>query len=153
MIKDGWLNQEGKKSEPRMQFQLVQYLQDVLPTFAKKLIIRMDIMDLQNQLIQQLNDIFKVNKGDNQVSFEVMELETIKKQLEEEPSITPLEAPQIDPETEMILDEESEIVLPTTTDEIKIVTSVTLPSRKLKIKISNELLQELEKMQVDFKLN
>ncbi len=153
LIKDGWLNQEGKKSEPRMQFQLVQYLQDVLPTFAKKLIIRMDIMDLQNQLIQQLNDIFKVNKGDNQVSFEVMELETIKKQLEEEPSITPLEAPQIDPETEMILDEESEIVLPTTTDEIKIVTSVTLPSRKLKIKISNELLQELEKMQVDFKLN
>jgi len=28
-----------------------------------------------------------------------------------------------------------------------------MPSRKLKVKISSELLQELEKMQVNFKLN
>mgnify|MGYP003890748141 CR=1 FL=1 len=153
LIKDGWLNQEGKKGEPRMQFQLVQYLQDVLPSFAKKLIIRLDIMDLQQHLIQKLNDIFKVNKGDNQVSFEVMEIETVKKQLDIEPPITIAEAPQMDSETEMILDEALEIVLPETADEIKIITSVTLPSRKLKIKISNELLQELEKMQINFKLN
>ena len=153
LIKDGWLNQEGKKGEPRMQFQLVQYLQDVLPSFAKKLIIRLDIMDLQQHLIQKLNDIFKVNKGDNQVSFEVMEIETVKKQLDIEPPITIAEAPQMDSETEMNFDEALEIVLPETTDEVKIITSVTLPSRKLKIKISNELLQELEKMQINFKLN
>ena len=153
LIKDGWLNQEGKKGEPRMQFQLVQYLQDVLPTFAKKLIIRMDIMDLQQHLIQQLNDIFKVNKGDNQVSFEVMEIETVKNTAEiSVPLITESDV-NLDVDTETILDDESEINLPAAADEIKVITSVTLPSRKLKIKISNELLQELEKMQINFKLN
>jgi DNA polymerase-3 subunit alpha len=40
-------------------------------------------------------------------------------------------------------------------EEIKVVTKLTMASRKLKkkIKISNELLMELEKMQVNFKLN
>jgi DNA polymerase-3 subunit alpha len=38
-------------------------------------------------------------------------------------------------------------------EEIKVVTKLTMPSRKLKIKISNELLQELDKMQINFKLN
>jgi DNA polymerase-3 subunit alpha len=37
-------------------------------------------------------------------------------------------------------------------EEIKVVTKLTMASRKLKIKISNELM-ELEKMQVNFKLN
>jgi DNA polymerase-3 subunit alpha len=31
LVKEGWVNQDtGKKSEPRIQFTLVQYLQDVL---------------------------------------------------------------------------------------------------------------------------
>ena len=38
-------------------------------------------------------------------------------------------------------------------EEIKVVTKLTMPSRRLKVKISNELLVELEKMQVNFKLN
>ena len=38
-------------------------------------------------------------------------------------------------------------------EEIKVITKLTMPSRKLKIKISNELLVELEKMQINFKLN
>ena len=38
-------------------------------------------------------------------------------------------------------------------EEIKIMTKVSLPSRKLKIKISKELLIELEKMKVKFSLN
>ncbi len=82
-----------------------------------------------------------------------MELETIKKEVVTTPVITAIESPQIDPETEMIVEEEAEIVVPTATEEIRVVTSITLPSRKLKIKISNELLHELEKMQLNFKLN
>jgi DNA polymerase-3 subunit alpha len=40
LVKEGWVNQDtGKKSEPRIQFTLVQYLQDVLDDFAKKLIV------------------------------------------------------------------------------------------------------------------
>jgi DNA polymerase-3 subunit alpha len=38
-------------------------------------------------------------------------------------------------------------------EEIKVVTKLTMASRKLKKKISNELLFELEKMQINFKLN
>jgi DNA polymerase-3 subunit alpha len=42
---------------------------------------------------------------------------------------------------------------PVEVEEIKVVTKLTMASRKLKIKNSNELLMELEKMQVNFKLN
>jgi DNA polymerase-3 subunit alpha len=39
LVKEGWVNQDtGKKSEPRIQFTLVQYLH-VLDDFAKKLIV------------------------------------------------------------------------------------------------------------------
>ena len=38
-------------------------------------------------------------------------------------------------------------------EDIQVVTKLVMPSRRLKIKISNELLQELEKLQVNFKLN
>lgn len=155
LVKEGWINQEGKKGEPRMQFQLVQYLQDVLPSFAKKLIIRMDIKDLGNQLIEQLNEVFRRNKGEHQVSFEVMELETVKKQVE---VAQPLLVGSSDPETEtdgepQVLTEEPDMALASVVDEVRVVTSVTMPSRKLKIRISNELLQELEKLQLNFKLN
>ena len=58
---------------------------------------------------------------------------------------------------EVIFDEENpqepEIELVTEIEEIKVITKLEMPSRKLKIKISNELLTELEKMQLNFKLN
>jgi DNA polymerase-3 subunit alpha len=41
----------------------------------------------------------------------------------------------------------------TDVEDIQVVTKLTMPSRKLKVNISNELLQELEKLQVSFKLN
>ena len=46
-----------------------------------------------------------------------------------------------------------EISSATEVEEINVVTKLSMPSRKLKIKISNELLVELEKMQINFKLN
>ena len=60
-------------------------------------------------------------------------------------------------EDEASLDAEDEstenAVLETEIEEIQVVTKLVMPSRKLKIKISNELLQELESMQINFKLN
>ena len=46
-----------------------------------------------------------------------------------------------------------QLELITEIEEIKVITKLEMPSRKLKISISNELLSELEKMQVNFKLN
>jgi DNA polymerase-3 subunit alpha len=156
MVKEGWVDKEtGKKGEPRLQFLIVQYLQDVLPTFAKKLIIHINIEDLRSDLIKKLHTIFQSNRGDHSVTFEVLELETIKK-------VADVVAPSFitndevnDEEDLLLLSEETEpeVNLSEEKDEIKIITKLSMPSRKLKIGISSELLQELEKMQIKFRLN
>jgi DNA polymerase-3 subunit alpha len=77
LVKEGWVNQDtGKKSEPRIQFTLVQYLQDVLDDFAKKLIVLLNISDLDPDFIHKL---FFSKTRDNLVTFEIMELEKLKK--------------------------------------------------------------------------
>jgi DNA polymerase-3 subunit alpha len=48
---------------------------------------------------------------------------------------------------------EMELDIPIEKEEIVVKTKLSMPSRKLKVKISSELLQELDKMQVSFKLN
>lgn len=149
-VKDGWVNREtGKKSDPRIQFMDVKQLQDVLPQFAKKLSVQMDIHELQMEFIQQLNQLFTANKGDHTVSFEVMEFEKVLKPVE------PL--PKVVVDEELIADSDSpeEVVIdiPVVEEQVQIATRISLPSRKLKIRISNELLTELEKMNVKFSLN
>jgi DNA polymerase III subunit alpha len=155
-IKDGWVNREtGKKSDPQINFMQVQSLQDVLTTFAKKLIIHLDIKDVRDDLITQLNTIFNSNKGDNTVTFEVLELEKIKKQVVAAPVV---EIAEVD---EIVLDENGDIaetqnataIVDNEQEETIVVNRISMNSRKLKIKISNELLLELEKMQLNFKLN
>ena len=162
LIKDGWVNRDtGKKSEPRIQFTDAKQLQDVLSIFAKKLILLLNITDLETDFIHKLSHLFQENKGDNTVSFEIMELEKTKRLV----TVAPVE---IENEEEVFVDqnEDSEMEMDEIADsnavikakveeieEIKVVTKLTMPSRKLKVKISNELLQELEKMQINFKLN
>ncbi len=149
LVREGWANKDtGKKGEPRIQFQLIQYLQDVLPQFAKKLTIQMDIMALQQNLIADLSAIFKTFQGDNSVTFEVMELEKVKKEVEIKPVVT---TPDDDLDIENL--EDIDIEIDTPAEEIRMVTKLSMPSRKLKVQISNELLSELEKKQVDFRLN
>jgi len=134
-------------------------LQDVLETFAKKLIVLLNIKDLETDFIHKLSHLFQENKGDNTVSFEIMELEKTKRLV----TVTPVE---IENEEVAFVDENEDsemgtLEIPETNavekveevEEIKVVTKLTMPSRKLKIKISNELLVELEKMQINFKLN
>ncbi|AWG20510.1 DNA polymerase III subunit alpha [Flavobacterium faecale] len=156
MVKDGWVNQDtGKKSDPRIAFTEVRQLQDVLAAFAKKLIIILNITDLQTDFIHHLNQIFQDNKGDHQVTFEIMELERIKKMVEAEPIVLENEDDFVE---EVNDDDDSETATIKTTEmteveEIKVVTKLSMPSRRLKINISNELLVELEKMQINFKLN
>ena len=149
-VKDGWVNREtGKKSDPRIQFADVKQLQDVLPQFAKKLSIQMDIHELQMEFIQQLNQLFTANKGDHTVTFEVMEFEKVLKPVEPLPKVVVDEEliAETDNPDEMVVD------LPVVEEQVQIATRVSLPSRKLKIRISNELLTELEKMNVKFSLN
>ena len=160
-VKDGWVNREtGKKSDPQINFQDAKLLADVLPTFAKKLSVLLNIEDLQHNLIQNLNEIFKANEGTNLVTFEVMEIEKVTTKAEIIPvkEVLPIENDSdIDIDNldiEAVVDEE-EITQEETKEieQFKVVNSLVMPSRKLKVKISNELLNELERLQVNFKLN
>ena len=154
LVKEGWADKEtGKKGEPRLQFTLVQYLQDVLPNFAKKLIIHLNIKELEDVIIQDLNSVFQSNKGDHSVVFEVLELEKTKKQIEIIVRDDELEELMFDENGDSIATENIPIIGTTEVEETKIITRLSMPSRKLKIKISNELLQQLEKRQINFKLN
>jgi DNA polymerase-3 subunit alpha len=155
LVKEGWADKEtGKKGEPRLQFSEFKILQDVLGIFAKKLVIHLNINDLHADFIHRLSAVFQENKGDNTVTFEVLELEKIKRQVEVVSQIVAVSDEVVD---DVVFDEENpqepEIELVTEIEEIKVITKLEMPSRKLKIKISNELLFELEKMQVNFKLN
>ncbi|MCF6131133.1 DNA polymerase III subunit alpha [Flavobacterium wongokense] len=150
LVKEGWVNREtGKKSDPRIQFTDVKQLQDVMSQFAKKLSIQMDIDDLQQNSIQELNAIFQSNKGDNTVTFEIVEYDKIKKIPEIVPKIEAVDAENFDAENL----EGIEIEIPNIEVEKLTITKVTLPSRKLKINISKDLLQDLEKLGLNFKLN
>ncbi len=160
LVKEGWTDRDtGKKGEPRLQFVEVKQLQDVLETFARKLVVLLNIADLEADFIHRLSHLFQDNKGDNTVTFEIMELEKTKK-------LVAVAAVGIENEEVAFVDdnEDSEmetLEIPETSaegkveevEEIKVITKLTMPSRKLKIKISNELLVELEKMQINFKLN
>jgi DNA polymerase-3 subunit alpha len=167
-VKEGWTDREtGKKGDPRLQFSDFKMLQDVFDNFAKKLNILLDINDLNADLISKMNAVFLANKGDNTVTFDVLELEKIKTQVQTVSEITKfeekVEAVLFDetmPEEESVftedISEDSDSVLmeaAVEVEETRIITRLEMPSRKLKIKISNELLQELTKLQINFKLN
>jgi DNA polymerase-3 subunit alpha len=129
-----------------------------LPSFAKKLVLLLNINDIQTDFIQQLNQLFQDNKGDNTVTFEIMELEKITKIVETISEIADTDEEVFVEETDIEdedvpLMETQKISTTTEVEEINVVTKLSMPSRKLKVKISNELLLELEKRQINFKLN
>ncbi|MEJ1223182.1 DNA polymerase III subunit alpha [Sediminicola sp. 1XM1-17] len=109
-VKEGWTNREtGKKGEPRLQYNTVMMLQDVMETYARKLTIKLNIDQLKEQEIYDLKDTLVAHEGSHPLSFVVYEME----------------------------------------EEIK----VNLSCRKQKVQISTELLLELEKKEVHYKLN
>jgi DNA polymerase-3 subunit alpha len=109
-VKVGWVNREtGKKGEPRLQYNMIMMLQDVMEAFAKKLTIRLDISKLREESILDLKDTLISHKGNHSLNFMVYERE----------------------------------------EQVK----VSMASRKQKIHISSELLLQLSKKEVDYKLN
>jgi DNA polymerase-3 subunit alpha len=149
LVKEGWPNKEtGKKGDARIQFQMIQYLQDVLPQFAKKLTIQMDIKTLKENLISDLSILFKKYQGNQTVTFEVVEFEKIETEI----AVKPIEI-QVEDDLDMENLEDIELEIEEPKPEIRVLNQLQMPSRKLKIQISNELLSELEKNEVDFRLN
>jgi DNA polymerase-3 subunit alpha len=109
-----------------------------------------DIKELHQNFIVGLHEIFKLYQGDNSVTFEVLELERIKKEV----AVKPIDTIPLDiEESEGELIEDLDLDLEDPGEEFRVLNKLAMPSRKLKVKISNELLSNLENMKVDFKLN
>ena len=61
LVKEGWVNQDtGKKSEPRIQFTLVQYLQDVLDDLQ---LTMEKIEEVKEQLPQAMEEAAALIQG------------------------------------------------------------------------------------------
>jgi DNA polymerase-3 subunit alpha len=109
-VKEGWVNRETeKRGDPRLQFNSMQLLHDVMDSQARKLTIQMSIEELAEDRIKKLKELFNMHKGDKQLQFVVYEVE----------------------------------------NQVKL----SMSSRKQKVAISQELLDELERQQVHYKLN
>ncbi|RNC87763.1 MAG: DNA polymerase III subunit alpha [Winogradskyella sp.] len=109
-IKEGWTNREtGKKGEPRIQFNNFQLLHDVMDAYAKKLSVQLQIEDIEKDKIEDLEDLFKLHKGNHALNFVVYD----------------------------------------NSEKLKL----QMLSRKQKVKISQELLHELQELDVMYKLN
>lgn len=126
-------------------FQEAKLLADVLPLFAKKLSIQIDINELHKNTIEQLSAVFHSNKGDSSVTFEIIEFDKTKVI----PELIAIDDENFDSQNS----EEIDIEIPVIEEEVQLVTKVSLPSRKLKINISKQLLIELEQMKIKFSLN
>jgi DNA polymerase-3 subunit alpha len=151
MVREGWVNQEGKKGEPRLQFIGISQLQDVLETAAKKLTILLNVAELQEQLVASLHQLLNVNRGDNPISFEVMELNKITKQVAVQSAAVVKEGS--DDENDENYDEEVNEPVMEDVEDVQVVTKLVMPSRKMKVKISTDLLHELDRLQINFRLN
>jgi DNA polymerase-3 subunit alpha len=160
-VKDGWVNREtGKKSDPQITFQDAKLLADVLPTFAKKIAIQLNIYDIKQNMLQEMDAVFKANPGDNSIVFEVLEIEKIIRKAEVVPIKEPISlAPNSEIDIDAIdttLDVEMEDIVPDVpeiVEENKVVTRLEMPSRRMRVKITKELLSDLEKLNVHFRLN
>jgi DNA polymerase-3 subunit alpha len=110
LVREGWMNKETqKRGEPRLQFNSMQMLQEVMDSQAKKLTINMSIDDLKEEMLNELRNIIMDNDGDKHLKIVIYDAE----------------------------------------EKVK----VEMPSKKFKVAISNKLLKQLEKEQINYKLN
>ncbi len=158
-VQDGYINREtGKKSDPRIVFNDVKQLHDVLAANAKKLTINLDVKELTNEKVHQLSHLLHKHKGDFPLAFDVVEYDEsepeaviispvinkfIEKEISDEDS---------DEEIEMEAEIEDTLIEVPVYKEVKPITALSMPSRGVRVEINAEILSELEKMRLKFKL-
>ena len=75
-VREGWVNRDtGKKGDPRMQFNSFMLLQEVMETYARKLTIKLNIDELQEENINALKSTLVDHKGSHPLNFVVYEME------------------------------------------------------------------------------
>src|SRR5690554_5945004 len=151
-IKEGWLKQDtNERTEPRIQFIELKLLNEVIPTFAKKLIIQMDVRQLKEMQVEKIRFVMDQNPGTKPVVFEVFELEEVQDKLQTE--VVQQLVREIDPENEELETEQQEPEIKVPERRFIRKNLIEMPSKNTRIEISSDLLEELEQMQVSFRLN
>ena len=74
-IRDGWIQRDtGKKGEPRLQYNTIMMLQDVLETYAKKLTLQLSLEQVKADRIASIKDILQSHKGKHSLNFSIYEM-------------------------------------------------------------------------------
>lgn len=110
----------------------------------------MDVRQLKEMQVEKIRLIMEQNPGNKAVVFEVFELEEIQSRLQTE-AVQNLLDTNDDQEITDELFEEPEIEIPESQYVRK--NLIEMPSKNMRIEISSDLLEELERMQVSFRLN
>ncbi|MBL7472353.1 DNA polymerase III subunit alpha [Robertkochia sediminum] len=64
-VKEGWTNKDtGKKGDPRLQFNSMMQLQDVMETYAKKITLHLKLEDLKQEQVLSLKEIVATHQGE-----------------------------------------------------------------------------------------
>jgi DNA polymerase-3 subunit alpha len=106
-----------------------------------------------------LSTVFSAFQGDHQVSFEILETEKmmVKSSVKNIKIDLPEAEIDVDVDEDSELENNFEIEIPidvvTETEEIIVKTKLSMNSRKVKVNICHELLQQLEKVDLSFRLN
>jgi DNA polymerase-3 subunit alpha len=87
LVKEGWTNQDTGKKPNLNSICLGAVFTRRLGDLCKEINCVAQYKDLEAEFIHKLGHLFYDNKGDNQVSFEIMELEKVKKLVETVPEI------------------------------------------------------------------
>src|SRR5690606_33202180 len=75
-VKEGFVNREtGQKGDPRIQFSLMQMLQDVLDVHAKKITIHLKMNELASHRVEKLKEVVQKHKGNHNLHFHFYEPE------------------------------------------------------------------------------
>lgn len=75
-VKEGWVSREtGKKGNPRIQYNNLQMLHDVMDKYSKKITLEIPLNSLSQSRIDFLKSLVKSNKGEKQLHLLVYENE------------------------------------------------------------------------------
>lgn len=157
-VNEGWIRKDtGERGEPRLQFMEMKLLHEVIPAFAKQLVVQMNVNDLSENKLNEIKTTLDKYNGDKQVFFDIYEVEKIAVEEEIKPIPIPNAAMNMNEDGDLvdeIMDqEEMSFELEEKKEEFRIVNRIEMSSRNSRITISADLLEELERQQVMFKLN
>ncbi|MHC5352624.1 DNA polymerase III subunit alpha [Myroides sp. LJL115] len=152
MVKEGWIKKEtGERSEPRLQFLEMRLLHEVIPNFSKNLQIKMNVKEIDPDIISELKQVLDKHQGDKTVGFEIVEIEKVMVPADNNILFNALD--QEEEHEESSLEDMEVNFSPMVKEELKVINRIELSSRNARVNITSELLEELESLQVNFGVN